>query len=88
MHLGWNKTYSPAISIFFFFSNYKSNVNAGIRNGGQQDKQGQMGWGLLNLCVKVIVIFGRSSNQLRDSISRNLQSNIIPDLDGFDLKTL
>lgn len=41
-----------------------------------------------NSAYKVIVVFGKSLNHLRDSISPLLQNIIIPDLGGFDLKTL
>lgn len=48
VHLGWKRTYFPAL----FLSNYKSDVNAGLRNGGRQENQGQKEWGLPKLCVR------------------------------------
>lgn len=39
-----------------------------------------------NSAYKVIV-YGKSLDHLRDSISPHLQSTIIPVLDGFDLKS-
>ena len=78
----WNRTYTPAI---FFLSNYKSDVNTGVRNGGQQNQQGQM---VCCLESAETLLQGRCGIWQFDSISPHLQSIIIPDLHGFGLKSL
>lgn len=49
-------------------------------SGGRRD-------GVCRNSAYKVIIFGKSLDHLKDSISPHLQSIIIPDLDGFDLKS-